>query len=151
MYSRVIMPPLRELPNYSVFMFDTKDSVSCISINVRILKSQNRVRRELTHDLVKMGIANGFIRRNSSTEVEVLVVVPNNPRINLNMIADYFSVKWMVVKADYRVEYNNTSNIHFLRSTLKVYKSTIEDPQCKSPDVDFDICSFDGFSVTSDN
>ncbi len=145
------MPPMRELPSESFFVFDTKGNISCISINVRILRSQNKVRRELAHDLIYLGIGHGFVRRNSSTEVEVLVVLPNNPRIDLNKIAEYFGLKWCVLREDYLVEYNNTSNVHFLRTDLKVYKSTIEDPQCKSPDDDFEICSFDGYSVTSDN
>ncbi len=155
MYSRVIMPPILELPmeSDSVFVFDTKGYTSCISNNVRILRSQNRIRRELAHDMINLGIGHGFIRRNSSTVVEVLVVVPDDPRIDLNRIAEYFCLKWApLLKEDYRVEKNNRSNVHFLSSGLKVYKSTIEDLQSKSPDIDFDdTCSFDGYSVTSDN
>ena len=145
------MPPMRELPGNSVFVFPRKDHRSCIAINTRILKSQSGVRGILAHDLVYLGIGHGFVRRISTTEVEVLVVLPNDPRIDLNRIAEYFGLKWNVVDEDYRVDQNNTAHINFLNTGLKVYKSTIGDPEGRSLDEDLDLISADGFSVISNN
>jgi translation elongation factor EF-1beta len=100
---------------------------------------------------VSLGIGHGFVRRISTTEVEVLVVLPDDPRIDLNRIAVYFGLKWNVVAEDYRVDQNNTQHINFLNTDLKVYKSTIPDPEGRSLDEDLDLVSTDGFSVISDS
>ena len=150
-YRRVIMPPLRELSASSVFMLPKQAQRSCITINIRILRSQCGVRGILAHDLVNLGIGHGFVRRMSSTEVEVLVVLPNVHRIDLNRIAEYFGIKWNVVDEDFRVDQNNTAHIDFLSTGLKVYKSTIADPQNRSLDEDLELVSVDGFSVISES
>lgn len=87
----------------------------------------------------------------STIEVEVLVVLPNDLRIDLNRIAEYFGLKWNVVDEDYRVDQNNTAHINYLNTGLKIYKSTIPDPEGRSLDADLDLVSVDGFSVISDN
>ncbi len=145
------MPPMRELPAHSVFVFPRQAHRSCIAINTRILKSQSGVRGILAHDLVNLGIGHGFVRRMSTIEVEVLVVLPNDLRIDLNRIAEYFGLKWNVVDEDYRVDQNNTAHINYLNTGLKIYKSTIPDPEGRSLDADLDLVSVDGFSVISDN
>lgn len=144
------MPPMRELPGHSPFVFQSEAYRSCIVINTRILKSQSGVRAILAHDLVSLGIVHGFVRRISTTEVEVLVVLPNDPRIDLNRIAVYFGLKWNVVAEDYRVDQNNTQHINFLNTDLQVYKSTIPNSEGRSLDEDLDLVSTDGFSVISD-
>ena len=141
---------MRELPGHSTFVFQSEAYRSCIVINTRILKSQSGVRAILAHDLVSLGIGHGFVRRISTTEVEVLVVLPDDPRIDLNRIAVYFGLKWNVVAEDYRVDQNNTQHINFLNTDLKVYRSTVPDPEGRSLDEDLDLVSTDGFSVISE-
>ena len=149
-YRRVVMPPMRELPGHSVFVLPHVENRSCITINARILRSQSGVRATLAHDLVNLGIGHGFVRRISTTAVEVLVVLPNTIRIDLDRITEYFGVKWNVLAEDYRVDHNNFEHVNFLSTDLQVYKSTIPDPEGRSLDADLDLVSVDGFSVISD-
>lgn len=148
-YRRVNMPPMRQLPSESVFVFP-HGRQTCITIKTRVLRTQCGVRKELAHDLVAMGVGHGFIRRTSTTEVEVLVVLPNVPNIDLSRIAEYFSIKWAVTEEYYVVEHNNLTDVSYLRRGILVYKSAIEDPESRSLDEDLDMISVDGYTVVSD-
>jgi hypothetical protein len=137
-----------ELPSSSVFVLP-QGRQSCVTIRTRVLHSQSGVRKTLAHDLVSMGIGHGFIRRVSTSEVEVLVVLAN-VSVNISSIAFYFGTKWAVVNEDFTVERNNYTEVHYLHRGIIVYKSTIPDPENRSLDVDIDMISCDGYTVVSD-
>ena len=147
-FQRVIMPPTRELPSSSVFTLP-RGEPSCTVIRTRVLHSQHGIRRTIAHDLVVMGIGHGYIRRVSTTAVEVLVVVAG-VFIDISNIARYFGTKWAVMGEDFVVEQNNRTEVRYLHRGIIVYKSTIPDPESRSLDVDIDMVSCDGFSVISD-
>lgn len=149
-YRRMVMPPMQSEPRQDVFEFPTRDSRSCIVIKTRVIHSQNGVRKTLAHDLIAMGVGHGSIRRISSEQVDVMVVLPSDPEIDLYGIAHYFAIKWSVVREDYLVERNNFSEVHYLNHGIFVYKSAISDPEDRSLDEDIDLISVDGFSVVSD-
>ena len=150
-YRRVVMPPMLDLPGHCEFVLPRQENRSCITINARILRSQSGVRATLAHDLINLGIGHGFVRRISTTAVEVLVVLPNTNRIDLDRITEYFGIKWNVLEEDYRVDHNNFEHINFLSIDLKVYRSTTTpNPEGRSLDADLDLLSVDGFSVISD-
>jgi hypothetical protein len=97
-----------------------------------------------------MGVGHGSIRRISSEQVDVMVVLPSHPEIDLYEIARYFALKWGVVEEDYSVEHGNFSEVDYLKHGMYVYKSAIPDPHGRSLDGDLDLISVDGFSVVSD-
>ncbi len=147
-YRRVIMPPMHT--SQHVFEFPTRAARSCIVIKTRVIHSQNGVRSELAHDLILIGVGHGTIRRVSAEQVDVMVVLPSVPNINLNDIAQYFGVKWAVVREDYSVQPTNYTEIGYLSRGLQVFKSTIPDPEGRSLDENIDLISVDGYSVVSD-
>jgi hypothetical protein len=149
-YRRVTMPPLQQIPSGNVFQFPRRERRSCIVIKTRVIHSQRGIRKELAHDLISMAIGHGFVRRVSSSQVDVMIVLPNIPELNLNTIAKYFAIKWNVVEEDYFVESNNFTEVGYLTMGLRVFKSSIPDPDGKSLDEDLDLMSVDGYSVVSD-
>jgi hypothetical protein len=97
-----------------------------------------------------MGIGHGSIRRVSAEQVDVMIVLPSDPRINLNVIAEYFGVRWNLVQEDYSVERNNFSEVSYLNRGIYIFKTSIPDPDGRSLDDDLDLISVDGYSVVSD-
>lgn len=91
----------------------------------------------------------GSIRRISSSQVDVMVVLPSNA-IDLRPIAHYFAHRWNVVREDYSVQNNDFVNVPYLNKGLVVYKSSVPDPDGSSLDEDLDMISVDGYSVISD-
>lgn len=145
------MPPMRQVTNHpNVFAFPQRAVRSCITIKTRVIHSQSAVRRTLAHDLIAMGVGHGYVRRTSTTEVDVMVVLPSLADIDLYDIAMYFAVKWNVVDEDYSVEQNNYTSTDYLTRGIRIYKSTIPDVEGRSLDGDIDLISVDGYSVISD-
>ena len=146
-YARINLPPIR--PTQPVFVFPSRQLVSCISINVSVLHSLNGVRKTICHDLISQGFGHGFIRRLSNTEVEVKIVIPASADIDLNDLSRYFFTKW-IVDAESFIVRQNTDDVSYLRRGFIVYKSGIPDVEGHSLDEDLDDVSVDGYSVISD-
>jgi hypothetical protein len=135
----------------SVFTFPSKNNRSCIVIHTRVIQAQGGVRRVLVHDLMRLlGVAHGSIRRVNPRQVDVMLVLPNIPSIDLNRIAEYFGTKWAVIEEDFIVDFENFAETEYLTMGILVFKSAIPDPEGRSLDDFFDALSVDGgYTVVS--
>lgn len=84
---------MQQAPRGTIFQFPSRSTRSCVVIKTRVMELER-----LWHMMIAMGIGHGSIHRVSAERVDVMIVLPSDPRINLNVIAEYFGVRWNVCK-----------------------------------------------------
>jgi hypothetical protein len=96
-----------------------------------------------------MGVGHGFIRRVSTSEVDVLIVLPPTHNVDLHELAEYFSKRWYVDRDDYFIDHENYLEMSHLDRGFLVYKTAIPDADGRYQNEDLHMKSADGFPVIS--
>ena len=126
---------------------------TCVKINVRVFAAQNGVRKEIAHWLCRSGFKHGFVKRHSNETVDVVIVLPSGPRIDLGVLSVYFGATWGVTSETFTVdrECHASVMIQLLQKSFVLLKSNIPDHENRS-DENFDCYSSDngGWEIHSE-
>ena len=126
---------------------------TCVKIDVRVYAAQRGVRKDIVHWLCRSGFKHGFVKRSSNEIVDVVIVHPSGPPIDLSVLSMYFGANWGVTAEFFTVdrECHESAMVQLLRKSFVLLKSNIPDHESRS-DENFDCYSSDngGWEIRSE-